>query len=140
MRVDDMVQQILSVGQGCLTEEISKSHSETSQFTLVTATSWACCDRTSYVYIDTVLTFGLRSARKTYKVVADSLQRVAKARGVSYLKHFLDDYTTYVPYPSDRCWGNEGLAFETILLQTSLLLNLPTSLFRNNLCAGGTPV
>ncbi len=68
----------------------------------MTTTSWACCDRTSYVYIDTVLMW-LKTVPKTFKAVVGGLQWVAKARGVSYLKHFLDDYITVGAPHSSEC-------------------------------------
>lgn len=46
----------------------------------------------NYLYIDTVLPFGLRCAPKTFEAVADALEWVLLQAGVKNLIHYLDDF------------------------------------------------
>ena len=43
------------------------------------------------VYIDTVLSFGLRSAPKVFNALADSLEWILHDMGVEHTLHYLDD-------------------------------------------------
>ena len=45
-------------------------------------------------YVDTALTFGLRSAPKVFNAVADALEWILLENGVRYLWHYLDDFIT----------------------------------------------
>ena len=94
MKVEEVVQQILSMGNGCLLAKLDIK----SAFRNVPVhphdrhllgMKWE-----DQLYIDTVLPFGLRSAPKIFNCIADALQWIARARGVSYLDHFLDDFIT----------------------------------------------
>ncbi len=72
------------------------------------------------LYIDTVLPFGLRSAPKIFNCLADALQWIAKACGVSYLAHFLDDFITLGAPETTECSTNLSL-----LVAICNILNLP---------------
>ena len=58
------------------------------------------------LYVDTVLPFGLRSAPKIFNALADTLQWIAEQQGVSFLRHFLDDFITAGSPNSDECHTN----------------------------------
>ncbi len=73
-------------------------------------------------YVDTVLPFGLRSAPKIFNAVADALQWVVKQNGVTYLEHYLDDFTTVGGANTEECADNLST-----LLQTCSALGVPVA-------------
>ena len=58
------------------------------------------------MYVDTCLSFGLRSAPIIFIAVADSLEWVVKARGVRALRHYLDDFITVGAPSTGECQAN----------------------------------
>ncbi len=123
MKVDDTVQQVLSMGKGALLAKIDVE----SAFRNVPVhphdrhllgMKWEGC-----VYIDTVLPFGLRSAPKIFNCITDALQWIAISRGVSYLDHFLDDFITGGAPGSSECADNLAS-----LVGTCGILNIPLAI------------
>ena len=56
-----------------------------------------------FIFIDTALPFGLRSAPKIFIAVANSLEWILKANGVQHLQHYLDDFITVGAPDSGEC-------------------------------------
>ncbi len=54
-------------------------------------------------YIDGMLPFGLRSAPKIFKAIADALEWCTRQAGVEEVFHYLDDYIVLGPPDSDLC-------------------------------------
>ncbi len=59
-----------------------------------------------YIYIDTKLPFGLRSAPKIFNAVADALEWCYRHEGVPIVDHYLDDFITLGPPNSTACASN----------------------------------
>lgn len=123
MKVDDVVQQVLSLGKGTLLAKIDIE----SAFRNVPVhpddrhllgMKWK-----DEVFVDTVLPFGLRSEPKIFNTIADALQWIAKHRGIAYLEHFLDDFITVGAPQSPECDHNLSL-----LLDTCSILKMPIAL------------
>ena len=112
MKVDEIVQRLLFLGQGC---QLAKIDIESAFRNVpvhphdrhLLGLSW-----NGAVYIDTVLPFGLRSAPKIFNSLADALEWIAEYRGVTYLKHFLDDFITAGHPHSTECMENLDLLVE----------------------------
>ena len=120
MKVDDVVQQVLSLGKGTLLAKVDIEsafrnipvHPDDRHLLGIL---WD-----TKLYIDTVLPFGLRSAPKIFNSVADALQWIAKQRGITYLEHFLDDFITVGAPHCNDCGHNLSL-----LENTCAFLGLP---------------
>ena len=56
------------------------------------------------IFIDTRLPFGLQSALKLFKILADLLSWTLGQHGVSPLLHYLDDFLLMGPSNSDICF------------------------------------
>ena len=55
------------------------------------------------VFVDTALPFGLRSAPKIFKAVANALKWIVKREGVRSVIHYLDDFLLAGPLGSLQC-------------------------------------
>ena len=55
------------------------------------------------LYIDTVLPFGLWSARKIFNALADTLLWIMGHNGVRSALHYLDDYLLFGDPESQEC-------------------------------------
>ena len=64
---------------------------------------WVCIGKIKYVYIDTMLPFGLRSAPKIFNAVADGLEWCITKVGVQVRYHYLDDFIVLGPPGSEEC-------------------------------------
>lgn len=104
--IDDAIQQVMALGPGTLLAKIDIK----SAFRLIPvhpadrhllAMEWK-----GYVYIDTCLPFGLRSAPKLFNILADLLEWILREQGVSHLLHYLDDYLTMGPPNTPVCSQN----------------------------------
>ena len=60
------------------------------------------------VYVDSMLPFGLRSAPKIFKAVADALAWHLHESGIPHIRHYLDDFIIVAPPASLQC--GESLA------------------------------
>ena len=58
------------------------------------------------IFFDKRLPFGLRSAPKSFTAVADALQWIFRKQGVTWVEHYLDDYSTMGPFGSGVCEQN----------------------------------
>ena len=84
------------------------------------------------VFFDTRLPFGLRSAPKIFTAVADALQWSFQRQGVTWVAHYLDDYTTMGAPEGEECQAN----LDT-MLSTCRRLGVPVAPAK---CAGPTTV
>ena len=48
-----------------------------------------------YIYIDTVLSFGFRSATKIFSSISDPLEWILQHRGIQHVFYCLDDFLTF---------------------------------------------
>ena len=55
------------------------------------------------VYVDAMLPFGLRSAPKIFTALADVLQWILQRRGVTFVWHYIDNFTVCGPPTSPEC-------------------------------------
>ena len=58
------------------------------------------------IYVDMCLPFGLRSAPKLFNVLADLLEWIARAQGLYYILHYLDDFLMVGPPMTHTCQHN----------------------------------
>ncbi len=59
-----------------------------------------------YIYIDTKIPFGRRSAPKTFNAVADALEWCYRHEGVTIVDHYLDDFITLGTPDMTTCASN----------------------------------
>ncbi len=123
MKVDDVVQQVLSLGKGSLLAKIDIESAFRNipvhpQDRHLLGMQW-----NGQLYVDTVLPFGLRSSPKIFNCIADALQWIARQRGISYLDHYLDDFITAGAPKREEC--NQNLS---ILIGTCDILGLPMAI------------
>ena len=64
------------------------------------------------IYVDTALPFGLRSAPKIFNSVADAIEWILKARGVTNVSHYLDDFIFIGAAGTSECQRNLQLVLE----------------------------
>ena len=57
-------------------------------------------------YIDTVLSFGLRSAPQIFSSLADGLEWILIRKGVAVVFHYLDDFLTTGRAKTSQCESN----------------------------------
>ena len=113
MKVDELVQRVLHLGQGC---QLAKIDIESAFRNVpvhphdrhLLGISW-----NGERYIDTALPFGLRSAPKIFNALADALEWITTRRGATYLKHFLDDFVTAGHPNTGECAENLELLVDT---------------------------
>ena len=72
------------------------------------------------VYVNPMLPFGLRSAKKIFSAIADALEWCVRQRGVRHVFHYLDDNVVIGPPASPEC--AEALA---VLNRTCSQLGVP---------------
>ena len=65
------------------------------------------------LYVDTALTFGLRSAPKIYDALSSTFKWVLKKKGLSFIHHYLDDFITAGPPGSEESQHNLATMLET---------------------------
>ena len=94
MKVDDVVQQVLSLGKGTLLAKIDIESAFRNVPVHPHDRNLLGMRWNGQLYVDTVLPFGLHSSPNIFNCIADALQWIAMQRGVSYLDHYLDDFIT----------------------------------------------
>ena len=85
------------------------------------------------VYIDTCLPFGLRSASKLFKILADLFSWLLDQQGASPTIHYLDDFLTMGPAGDPTCFNNlnkmidiaEYLGIPLAMEKTGRTISLP---------------
>ncbi len=94
---------ILALGRGCLLAKLDIK----SAFRIVPVhpadrylLGMRWCDQ---LYVDTVLSFGLRSAPKIFNALADALEWVLRDHGIRFVRHYLDDFMLMGPPASSEC-------------------------------------
>ena len=60
------------------------------------------------VYVDAALPFGLRSAPLIFSAVSDTLQWIVKKGGVTWAKHYIDDFITVGRPGAAECADKHG--------------------------------
>ena len=101
--IDDAIHQVIKLGPGTLLAKADiKSafrllpvHPADRQLLQMT---WK-----GFVYLDTCLPFGLRSAPKLFNIAADLLQWCVQQQGVRHVMHYLDDFLMLGPPSSNQC-------------------------------------
>lgn len=110
--VDDAIRRIIALGRGTLLAKIDIK----SAFRLIPvhpsdrhllAMEWQ-----GFLYIDTCLPFGLRSAPKLFNIMADLLEWILLNQGVTFLLHYLDDFLTMGQPGTTVCQRNLHLLIE----------------------------
>ena len=120
MKVNDVVQHVLNLGNGCL---IAKLDIESAFQNIpvhphdrhLLGMLWK-----NQFFVETVLPIGLHSAPKIFNCIAVALQWIVKQHGASYLEHFLDNFITADKREGDECTNNLS-----ILTSTCSILGLP---------------
>ena len=104
--IDDAIKQVSVLGPGTLMAKIDIK----SAFRLLPV---HMADRhllqmkwDNFIFIDTCLPFGLRSAPKLFNILADLLQWIAQRQGVSHIMHYLDDSLLLGSSGSNECRTN----------------------------------
>ena len=104
--IDDAIRRIISVGPGAKLAKIDIKHA----FRLIPVHP---ADRhllgmewEDWVFIDTCLPFGLRSAPKLFNIIAELLAGIFQQQGVTYVIHYLDDFLTVGSPNSNECQKN----------------------------------
>ena len=101
--IDDAINQVIKLGPGTL---LAKANIK-SAFRLLPVhpvdrqllqLTWK-----GFVYLDTCLPFGLRSAPKLFNIAADLLQWCIQQQGVCHVMHYLDDFLMLGPPSSNQC-------------------------------------
>lgn len=101
--VDDIVDTILSLGQGALLAKfdirsayrVVPVHPDDR---MLLGMSWK-----GGIYVDATLPFGLRSAAKIFTAVADACEWILKQRGLRWVRHYLDDFIVLGPPGAPTC-------------------------------------
>ena len=65
-----------------------------------------------HLYVDTALPFGLRSAPKIFDALSSTFEWVLKEKGVSFVRHYLDDFITAGPPGTEECQHNLATMLE----------------------------
>ena len=104
--IENAIQRILSLGPHSLLAKIDIQ----SAFRLIpvhpTDRHLLAMQWDNYIFIDTCLPFGLRSAPKLFNIMADLLAWILQEHGVSYIIHYLDEFLTIGPPNSTECYHN----------------------------------
>jgi len=104
--IDDAINRILTLGPGSLLAKIDIK----SAFRLIPvhpadrhliAMHWD-----DWIFIDTCLPFGLRSAPKLFNLMADMLTWILREQDIIFVIHNLDDFLTIGPPGSSECSFN----------------------------------
>ena len=130
--VDDIIPKLLQLGQGALMAKLDIEsayrivpvHPEDRHLLGI---RWE-----GKFFVDTALPFGMRSAPKIFNAVADGLEWIMKAQGVSHVDHYLDDFIFLGPPGSPECDRNMRRA-----LDICRELGVPVAAHK---CEGPTPI
>ena len=103
VNIDDAIHQVIKLGPGPLLAKADiKSafrllpvHPADQQLLQMT---WK-----GFVYLDTCLPFGLRSAPKLFNITADLLLWCVQQQGVCHVMHYLDDFLMLGSPSSNQC-------------------------------------
>ncbi len=123
IKVDNVVQKILSLGRGSMLAKIDIESAFRNMPVHPDDRHLLGMVWDNKLYIDTVLPFGLRSAPKIFNAIADAMEWIAVSCGVSHLWHFLDDYITIGAPGTPECEHNL-----TLLVHICHTLKLPLAI------------
>ena len=101
--VDHAAQIISQLGQDALMAKIDIAHAYRNvpvhpEDRYLLGMQWDCS-----VYIDSVLSFGLRSAPKIFSSLSDTLEWIFRHNQVQHILHYLDDFFTAGTPDTDQC-------------------------------------
>lgn len=106
LKLDEVADAILQFGRGALLAKLDLANA----YRIVPVSP---ADRhllgmlwKGQIYIDAVLSFGLRSAPKIFTALADAITWGLRAQGVRYVDHYLDDWITIGSPSSAECPKN----------------------------------
>lgn len=103
MSVADVADRVIQLGEGCYLakldlEDAFKHIPVRKEDWELLGTTWYKIDqdgnRVKQYLLDTVLPFGLRSSPKLFDDFASALEYIMVKRGVTYVRHYLDDFVT----------------------------------------------
>ena len=77
------------------------------------------------LYVDTALSFGLRSAPKIFSAVADAVEWILRQEGVQVVMHYLDDFLVVGASGSKEC--KQAVNTVTFVLRVFAFLGLPVA-------------
>jgi len=104
--INDAIDRILSTGPGSLLAKIDIKNA----FRLIPVhpadRHFLAMQWDNWIFIDTCLPFGLRSAPKLFNLMADMLAWILQEQGVTFLIHYLDDFLTIGAPSSPECQFN----------------------------------
>lgn len=83
-----------------------------SQYTLVIDHFWGM-QWDNHLYVDTVLSFGLRSAPKIFCALSDTLEWILHSKGISSCLHHINDFVTFGSANTLQCQQNLQLITNT---------------------------
>jgi len=107
--IDDIASQILSYGQGSIIAKMDvKEATGTSRFTPWTLCYWECNGQGRFM-LTKPCHLDLRSAPLIFTAVADALQWLMEQCGVSWVRHYVDDFIVIGPPGTDECSRNVRL-------------------------------
>ena len=104
--VDLAVQRILRLGQGTLLAKIDIEHAFRNIPINPADRKFLGMSWKDWVYVDTVLPFGLRSAPKIFNVIANAIEQILTNEGVTDLMHYLDNFLFLGSLASQACSNN----------------------------------
>ena len=112
MSVDDVMREVLRRGRGTLMAkaDIKQAYRNLPVHPVdreLLGIQWR--DR---LFVDCCLPFGLRSAPLLFTVTGDLLQWVMKKRGVSWIRHYIDDFITVGNPGESECQRHIGIVKE----------------------------
>ena len=100
------MQQVLKLGRRALLAKINIEQAFRNVPVHPQDRHLLCMMWSDQLFIDIVLPFGLRSAPKIFRAIADALEWILYKRGISSSLHYLDDFLIMGPPNSDRCAAN----------------------------------
>ncbi len=104
--VDEIVSHILQLGQGAVMAKMDIKQAYRNipvhpDDRYLLGMYWE-----GHAYVDKTFPFGLRSAPLIFTVVADALQWVMERQGVSWVRHYMDDFITVGAPGASECMRN----------------------------------
>lgn len=111
--VEDIVHKIERMGKGTLLAKVDLKAAYRMvpvhpQDRLLLGMEWE-----GQVYVDTALTFGLRSAPQNFNALADAVEWIARHRGILEVNHYLDDFIIIGSPQSKGCANSLEVKLET---------------------------
>lgn len=111
--VDDIATRVLNLGRGALVAKFDLKAAY-KHIPVHPEDRWLWgMEWNGGLYLDAVLSFGLRTAPTIFNAVAEALAFVIRMKGVEGMDHYLDDFTLVGKPRSQQCQRNLQLALAT---------------------------